>query len=121
IVDDFAPLPVLRASLAQAEVVGTDALRELGSELWDGVDPFDRLVVGRPLRVERSGDSFTLVVELPFADHDDLDVAQSGAELVVAVGPHRRNLVLPESLRRREVTSASLLDGCLRVRFDEPA
>ena len=117
IVDDFAPLPVLRASLAQEEVVGVDALRDLAKELWDGIDPVDRLVVGRPLRIERDGESFTLVVELPFADHDVLDVSRSGDELVVAVGPHRRNLVLPESLRRREVAGASLDDGCLRVRF----
>jgi arsenite-transporting ATPase len=117
IVDDFAPLPVLRASLAQTEVVGVAALRELADELWDGTDPVERLVVGRPLRIERDGESFTLVVELPFADHDVLDVSRSGDELVVAVGPHRRNLVLPESLRRREVAGASLDDGCLRVRF----
>ncbi|MFM7063446.1 MAG: ArsA family ATPase [Actinomycetes bacterium] len=117
IVDDFAPLPVLQASLAQSEVVGVEALRVLGDELWDGTDPAARLVVGRPLRIERDGASFTLVVELPFADHDGLDVARSGDELVVAVGPHRRNLVLPESLRRREVVGASLEAGCLRVRF----
>jgi len=115
--NDFAPLPILRASLAQAEVVGVNALRELAQELWGSIDPSERLVVGRPLRVEREGDGFTLLVELPFAERDGLEVSRSGDELLVAIGPHRRNLMLPDSLRRREIERASLDDGCLRVRF----
>jgi len=35
----------------------------------------------------------------------------------VTVGPYRRALVLPDSLRRREVTAAKLRKGRLRVRF----
>ena len=49
------------------------------------------------------------------------DAGESGDELFVAVGPHRRNLLLPDSLRRREVRGAELVDGTLRVSFAEPA
>jgi arsenite-transporting ATPase len=98
--DDFAPLPVLRAQLAGGEVVGVDALRELAADLWSDHDPVDRLVQRRPMRVEPDG-------------------AGSGDELSVTLGPHRRTLVLPEALRRREVTGASLTAGRLRVRFGD--
>ena len=72
IAEDFAPLPVLQAALAPAEVVGAAALRDLGADLWGDVDPLHRLVRGRPLRVERDGGTFVLVVELPFAERDGL-------------------------------------------------
>ncbi len=38
-------------------------------------------------------------------------------ELFVTVGPYRRSLVLPDSLKRRKVRGAGLEGGQLRVRF----
>lgn len=117
--DDFAPLPVLRADLAPGEVVGPDALRSLGGSLWDGHDPSEHLVRRRPMRVESDGDGYVMVVELPFAERGDVDVGRCGDELSVTLGPHRRTLVLPEALRRREVTGATLSEGRLHVRFGD--
>ena len=39
-------------------------------------------------------------------------------ELSIAVGPHRRNLVLPDSLRRRDITTARMAAGRLEVTFE---
>jgi arsenite/tail-anchored protein-transporting ATPase len=117
--DNFAPVPVLRVGLAASEVVGVPALRAVAADLWGERDPAAHLVTGRPVRVERDGPSFVLTVELPFADRDDVDVARTGDELLITLGPHRRSLALPESLRRRDVTSATVRDGALRVRFAE--
>jgi arsenite/tail-anchored protein-transporting ATPase len=117
--EDFAPLPVFRAEHVGAEVVGLDALGRFGEALWDGVDPADRLVEGTPLQMSREADHLLLTVDLPFADRSELDLTRNGDELFVAVGPHRRNLVLPDSLRRRQIGSASLRDGRLEVTFVE--
>jgi arsenite-transporting ATPase len=56
-------------------------------------------------------------LQLPFADHDDLDVGRKDDELLVRVGPYRRALLLPDSLRRRAITDATLRQGKLRVVF----
>ena len=45
------------------------------------------------------------------------DVLRHADELFVTVGPYRRSLVLPDSLKRREVRRAQLVDGELRVTF----
>lgn len=117
---DFSPLPVLRSHLAPTDVVGVEALAAVGAELWAGHDPVARLVDRRPLRLRRDGDVFELAVDLPFADRGDVDVSRSGDELIVTLGAHRRSLVLPEALRRREVSGARVGDGALRVRFADP-
>lgn len=119
--EDFAPLPVFRAEHVGGEVVGAAALTELAEGLWGAVDPRDRLVDRRPLRVARDGARFVLSVELPFADRSEVDLTRSGDELFVAIGPHRRNLVLPDSLRRREIAGATMVDGRLEVHFEDPA
>ncbi len=118
---DFDPLPVFRADLTADELGGIDDLRALAARTWAGVDPSARLVEGRPLGVEDAPDGPVLVVGLPHADADELDVTLVGGDLVVTLGALRRSLPLPPSLRRREVRSARFEAGELRVHFAEPA
>jgi len=122
ITDGFAPLPVLRAELAAEEVVGLDRLRTFAADLYGDTDPTARLHEGEPLRVVAVGTDMELQIDLPFVDRDDLDVGRRHGDLLVAVGPYRRAIALPDSLLRRSVTSATLRDGRLRVTFaDERA
>jgi arsenite/tail-anchored protein-transporting ATPase len=118
IIEAFAPLPVLRARLADDEVVGVDRLRRFGAEVYRDVDPLAVLHDHEPMQVRKKGeDDYRLSLDLPFAEHDDLDVGRRGDELLVTVGPYRRAMLLPDSLRRRQVTGATLRNGRLRVSF----
>lgn len=115
--EGFAPLPVLRAELAEEEVVGLDRLRALADDLYGDADPAARLHEGTPLRVTDDGDDLVLTLDLPFAERDDVDLGRHDDELVVTVGPYRRAIVLPDSLRHRKVTGARVRDGHLAVTF----
>jgi arsenite-transporting ATPase len=113
----FAPLPILRARLADDEVVGRRRLRRFAEEIYDGVDPLAVLHEHDPIRIVSKGADRVLELELPFATRDDLDVGRHADELLVTIGPYRRAISLPDSLRRREVTEATLRQGLLRVTF----
>ncbi len=113
----FAPLPVLRADLAADEPVGADRLRRLAGSLYGEIDPTEILHRGEPLRVERRGEDLVLRLGLPFAEPDELDVARRDGELLVRVGPHRRAIMLPDSLRRRSVGCATMAGPWLEVSF----
>ena len=115
--EGFAPLPILRAELAADELVGLDPLRAFAEGLYGDLDPSAVLHPGEPMTVVRKGSGYELVLELPFADRDDLELGRRDDELLIRVGSHRRALVLPDSLRRRPVGAASLRDGRLRVTF----
>jgi len=115
--EGFAPLPVLRAELAGEEVVGLDRLRALAEDVYGDEDPSTRLHDGEPMRVVDDGDGMVLELDLPFAGRDDVDVGRHEGELIVTVGPYRRSIVLPDSLRHRKVTGASFRDGRLAVGF----
>ena len=116
--DSFAPLPVLRVELAPDELVGVDALRRFGDQVYGDRDAAAVLHEGQPLRITRRGTRTTLSLELPFADRGDLELGRRGDELLVRVGPHRRAVTLPDSLRTRPVVDAALRQGRLRVSFD---
>ena len=117
----FAPLPILRADLACAELVGNDCLRHFAAQLYGDLRPDALLHEGEPLRVVRRGESHVLWLSLPFADRDELEVGRRDDELLVRVGPHRRSIVLPDALRRRDVTGAVLRDDGLEVSFASTA
>ncbi len=113
----FAPLPVLYAELASDELVGVDRLREFGAMLYGERDAAASLHAGEPLKVTRRAGAYHLTLQLPFAEHDDLEVGRRDDELLVRVGQYRRALLLPDSLRRRTITDASLRQGRLKVVF----
>jgi arsenite-transporting ATPase len=117
IAEGFADIDIRPLRLFDEEMVGIDRLRTVGDELFGDTDPTERLSQGRPFRVEDDGDDVVLVVGMPFAEHDDLDLMRRDHELIVTVGPHRRSIVLPDSLKRRQVLRAALTDGELRVTF----
>jgi arsenite/tail-anchored protein-transporting ATPase len=116
--EGFAPLPVLKVDLAPTELVGIDALRAFGDEVYGDLDPAERLHEGQPLRVTRKHGRTTLALDLPFADKDDLELGRRGDELLVRVGPYRRAVTLPDSLRNRPVADATLKKGTLKVVFE---
>jgi arsenite/tail-anchored protein-transporting ATPase len=115
--EGFAPLPVLRATLAADELAGIERLRAFAETLYGELDPTGILHRGEPLRVERRGDDLILCLGLPFVDRDEMEVGRRGGELLVRVGPHRRAIMLPDSLRRRRVDGATMEGSWLEVRF----
>jgi arsenite-transporting ATPase len=119
----FAPLPILRAELAADELVGLDRLREFGEVVYGDRDAASSLHAGETLKVTRRAGAYHLTLQLPFAQHDDLEVGRREDELLIRVGPYRRALLLPDSLRRRMITDATFRQGRLRVVFagDQPS
>ena len=119
--EGFAPLPVLKVELAPEELIGVDALRGFADRVYGDLDAAAILYVGEPLKITRRGGRTTLVLELPFADRDDLELGRRGDELLIKVGPYRRAVTLPDSLRNRAVLDAALKQGRLRVSFEGTA
>ena len=119
--EGFAPVPVLRAELAPHELVGVDRLREFAGALYGDDDPSGHFADVAPLRLHRTDAGDELVIDLPFAERDDLAMGRRADELLIRVGPYRRSILLPDALRRRPVIDAALRDGALRVVFEVPA
>jgi arsenite-transporting ATPase len=115
--DSFAPLPVPPVALQDREVVGLDLLGELGRALFAERDPAEPMSEETTMRWETDGDDRSLALLVPGVAPDEVDLARVGDELVLTVGPHRRIVELPDSLRRHRVGGAAITDGWLRVTF----
>jgi len=111
------PVPILHAPLHPKELVGVEALRRLGDEVYGEGDPAALLFEGRPVRLCKDARGTVLEIELPNASKEDVDVGVHGGELHVRVRDAHRRISLPDSLAGRPVASARLEGGVLAVVF----
>ena len=119
--DSFAPVPVLRAELAAEELVGPALLSDFAASLYSEGDPAALMHEGPGIRIDARGPDRVLALHLPFVDSDELEMGRRGDDLLVRVGPYRRPVALPDSLRRRVVTGATIDDGWLEITFGKEA
>ena len=113
----FSPVPILSAALRPSELIGPQALAELGDEVYGNADPREVLFLDDPMTIKPHGGAYLLVLRLPFAPKEELDVATKGDELLVRVGSYRRTIMLPKVLSSRSVVSAKLQRDRLEVVF----
>jgi arsenite-transporting ATPase len=118
--ESFEPVPILEARLFDREMVGVPLLGEMADEVYQGLDAMAVLYRDDPIRVRRRGTGYVLTVRLPFVSRDDMDVHRRGEELYVRVGSYKRNLVLPQSLKRMVVREAHFAGDHLEILFARP-
>src|SRR5919197_60478 len=115
--ESFEPVPILTARLFDREMVGLELLGEMGQEVYGDRDATEILHRDEPIRVRKRGPSYVLSLRLPFVEREDLDVDRKADELHIRVGSYKRNMVLPQTLKRLEVQGANFVEDRLEVRF----
>jgi arsenite-transporting ATPase len=111
------PLPILTAPLHPGEVIGVDALRRLGEELYGDRDPAEIFARGRPIRLVRRASRTRLEIDLPGVSKEEVSVGVRGSDLVVRVRDAERLIALPASVAGLAVGSVRLRGGVLEVAF----
>jgi arsenite-transporting ATPase len=68
--------------------------------------------------VKRNG-GYEVVLNLPLAERENVDLSKKGSELLIRVGNYRRNVLLPDSMARLKAVGAKIEDDKLRVRLGD--
>jgi arsenite-transporting ATPase len=114
----FAPLPILTVPLFDQEVVGLEMLRRMAESIYGDGDPTEVYYVGQAQRVEKNEHGYNLTVPLPFVAKEEVQLTRSSFdELVIHIGNHKRNLLLPHVLSGLEIVGAKHQGDELVVRF----
>lgn len=116
----FSPVPIRELPLFRDEVVGLERLGEMGRALFGEDDPTRIFFHGRAQSVEKANGGFVLSLPLPFAEKGDVNLLQLGDELVVQVGSHKRNVILPRALVGLTAGRAKFEGDTLKIPFVAP-
>lgn len=115
--NNFSPIPIYYAPLFEQEVVGTDMLRRMGDEIFQGENPIDIKYSVRTQEIIKDGDEYVFSIYMPFINKKDLTLNQKGDELIVKVGNVKRNITLPRTLASFAVMGAKFSEEKLQIRF----
>jgi arsenite/tail-anchored protein-transporting ATPase len=115
--ESFDPVPILTVRLFEREMIGVPLLTEMGDEVYGERDAAAVLYVDDPIRVRKRGTGYVLSMRLPFVSRDEMDVHRRGEELFVRVGSYKRNLILPQTLKRMVVREANFAGDRLEILF----
>ncbi len=122
--EGFSPVPIKQVPLFEDEVVGLDRLRQMAHALYQQDDPSQIYYSGSSQVLEGLADGgFRLTIPLPFATKGEVHLRQTGDELFVHVGAHRRHVILPRALVGLSATRAKLDEpnAVLTVDFRQPS
>jgi arsenite-transporting ATPase len=113
----FAPVRLLKARLAEDEVLGPDSLKALAREVYSDEDPTKVFLRQKPYSFIKENGVYKVRVKLPFLTKEDVELAQSGDELIIRIGNFKRHVILPRSMVGRTPSGAKLDGDVLVVTF----
>jgi len=116
----FAPLPVFEVALRGGEVMGPEALRSLGAELYNGQDPAERLSREEPLRFAVENGQHVMILRVAGVTGSSAHLEKHGDELSIRLGTLRRTVPLPQYLAALRPAWAQVRGEHLVVAFEAP-
>jgi arsenite-transporting ATPase len=119
--ESFGELPMLQAPLMEQEVVGLDMLDRFADRLFGDKDPVEFQRSGQVEQVREVAGGYEMLLSLPFVEKRDVNLSRYGDEVVIEIGQHRRNVILPNTLARCAITQAKMEEGILRLIFTRRA
>ena len=116
----FNTIPIHEAPLLPKEILGKDALLEFGKALYSDKDTAQIFFKGKPYEILKEGESYSMILKLPFVSKEEVKLHQVGDELTIHIENQRRNIFLPKFLAKLNVDKANLENGVLKVTFEKP-
>jgi arsenite-transporting ATPase len=114
----FAPLSILTVPLMEREVVGLDMLRAVADKLYGNQDPTAFFHYGKAHHIEKKDGHYILSFDLPHTVKEEISLIRSDDELIIRVGNHKRNIILPRTLVNLPVKGAKFENEKLLIYFD---
>ena len=116
----FAPVPVLKAPFFEQEVMGAEMLDRLADAIFGQRAPQEMFYSDLSQELMMDGDRASLRLTIPFTEKPEIELKKVGLELIVRVGNHRRNIMLPSALASYRPRGAKFDAGALTVTFEQP-
>jgi arsenite-transporting ATPase len=115
--ESFNPLTILKAYQLPLELVGMNSLVKLGDMVFGDIDPVIHFSTEKPMDIYSENGMDIISLRLPFTMKDAVNLYMSGDNLLVEVGPYRRQIALPTTFTRKAPDKAEFKEGRLLIMF----
>lgn len=113
--ESFYPIPIYQLELKKKELKSFSFLCETAKELFKEIDLANVLFKKKIFELIQEDGKDCFQIYLPFTEKADLELLQEGEEIILRIQNMIRRIILPDSIRRKEVESAKYENGILKL------
>ena len=117
--ESFSALPIYEIPWYDEELRGVENIRRIVDDVLSEKEVFaNKIITGRE-SFKQIETGYQLEVFLPCADKSSIELYQAAADIVIKAGNFKRNIPLPNILRKYEAAGAKFEEGKLRILFEK--
>lgn len=113
----FTNTPIYKIKWYESDINGSDYLERVAKDSLLDKNIFNVLKTTVNETFTKNEDGYSLEVYIPFANKTDFDLHQSDREVIIKIGNFKRNIPIPDVIRKYSIASAKLQDEKLEIIF----
>lgn len=117
--ESFSALPIYEIPWYDEEMRGVENIRRIVDDALSEKEVFANKIITERESFKQIETGYQLEVFLPCADKSSIELYQAAADIVIKAGNFKRNIPLPNILRKYEVAGAKFEEGKLRILFEK--
>lgn len=115
----FGEVPTYKIKWYEVDINGIAGLERVVKDSLNKKDLFKVLKKNSNETFEKTDKGYRLDVYIPFAEKTDFDLFESGSDIIIKIGNFKRNIPIPNVIRKYPILSAKLENEKLSIVFGE--
>lgn len=114
----FSNIPIYKVKWYEVDINGVGGLERVVRDSLQDENIFKVLKTRINETFEKTEKGYCLNVYVPFTDKKDFDLFESGTDIIVKIGNFKRNIPIPNIIRKYSIASARLNEEVLKIYFE---
>jgi arsenite-transporting ATPase len=114
----FCNIPIYRIKWYEVDIIGIEGLERIAKDSLQDKNLFNVLKTTANETFEKVENGYKLDIYVPFTDKNDFDLFESGSDIIIKIGNFKRNIPMPNVIKKYSISKAKLNDGCLSIYFE---
>ena len=115
--DVFWGIPTYKIKWYDSDVNGVEGLEKIANDFLEDKKIFDVLKITENETFKKLEQGYLLDLYIPFVDKSHFDLYQSDTEVIIKIGNFKRNIPMPDVIRKYSIDSAKLENERLKIIF----
>ena len=110
-------MPKYKVKWYEIDINGFEGLQRIINDSLEDENIFNVLKFNSNETFKKLENGYSLTLKIPFAEKDDFDLFESSNEIIIKIGNFKRNIPLPDVVRKYSISNAKFENGELNIIF----
>lgn len=113
----FLDMPTYKVRWYEIDINGFEGLQRIINDSLEDENIFNVLKINSNETFKKLENGYSLTLKIPFAEKNDFDLFESSNEIIIKIGNFKRNIPLPDVVRKYSISNAKFENGELNIIF----